>query len=141
MGKRKCKTCGNLFEPKNPNDRYCSSLCRTAGCFIGGGGDTSKPNTEVRRIKPKEKKQIKTVGKDYPRVWRMMELPPSERWSVSKDFTEEERAFAKKLAKRSLMDDRIVQCISDWDWGEEEDENAPAPSELDKLGESDDGSV
>ena len=142
MGKRKCKTCGNLFEPKGVNDRYCSSLCRTAGCFIGGGGDTTKPNSEIKEpAKVERPKPIKTSGKDFPRVRAMLELPVHERWKVSRDFTEEERAYAKRLAKRSLMEERVADCISDWDGGTDEEDGDGIPNGADTLGESDDGSI
>jgi hypothetical protein len=142
MGKKKCKTCGNLFEPKGANDRYCSSLCQAAGCFIGGGGDTTKPNSEIKEtVKVERPKPIRTAGKDFPRVKAMLELPVCERWKVSRDFSDAERAYAKKLAKRILMEERVADCISDWDGGEHDDEIELIPESADKLGESDDGSV
>lgn len=142
MGKIKCKTCGNLFDPKGPNDRYCSSLCRTAGCFIGGGGDTRKPNSEITVQKSlKQRRTVKTTKSEYPRVLAMMELPPKDRWMVSKDFTEEERVFARRLAKKSLLDERVIDCISDWNGGDEEDEDCIPHEYGESIGDSDDGSV
>jgi hypothetical protein len=45
-GKKRCKNCGQLFDPKGPGDFFCSSLCRTTGKFVGGGGDTTKPMSD-----------------------------------------------------------------------------------------------
>lgn len=139
MEKRKCKTCGNLFEPKGANDRYCSTLCRTAGCFIGGGGDTSKPNTVGLKPKP-QKKQSKSVKKDFPRVDELMKIPIGERWQVAKDFTDEEKTYAKKLAVKFLREERLVDCISQWNCGEEEEEKFTIEN-ADRVGDSDDGSI
>lgn len=140
MVKRKCKTCGTLFEPKNEGDRYCSSLCRTTGLFVGGGGDTSKPNsTYVPKKMPVKRKAVKSSGTDFPRVREMMKLPPAERWSISKDFTEEEWSFARRLARKTMMDERVVSMIAEWD-GEDTGEDSGETS-ADNLGESDDGSV
>lgn len=143
MEKIKCKTCGNLFEPKNANDKYCSALCGKAGCFLNGGGDTSKPNPEGKprkNIKPEEKKPRKIVSGEYPRVLKMLELPIDRRWEIAKMFTSEERAYAKRLARKHMMEERIVECISDWDHGEEREEYCECCSS-EMIGESDDGSV
>ena len=143
MGKRQCKTCGNFFEPKNSNDRYCSQLCRQAGCYIGGGGDTSKPNsTIVVKSAPKKARVSKPNNTDgYQRVKEMLSLPVGERWKIAKDFTEEERAYARRLAKKSLMDDRIVTKMSDWSDDDGDEENEVVTEMFDRLGDSDDGSV
>lgn len=138
MGKRRCKTCGNLYDPKGPGDMYCSELCRTAGCFIGGGGDTTKPNSEIKTKIRVVHKAVKTAGKEFPRVMEMLELPLQERWRIAKDFTEDEMAYCRKLAKKSLNEDRIASCISEWDEGEDEENIQEADSQ---VGESDDGSV
>ena len=140
-GKRKCRTCGNLFEPKGPGDRYCSHLCRTTGCFIGGGGDTTKPNTTTKRLakKPDPMKRTRPSKRvDFPRVRQMMELPISERWEIAKDFTPEEQDFVRRLAKRELIEEKQIECITDWDCGEE---SQKIDSGMDQIGESDDGSV
>ena len=142
MGKKICKTCGNLFTPKSANDRYCSSLCRAAGCFLGGGGDTTKPNSgTMQKAKPEKTRHVKSSSTDYRRVHAMLELPMQERWKVSRDFTEEERAYARRLARKSLMDERAADCISDWDCGDNEDNAEIITDGVDRLGESDDGSI
>jgi hypothetical protein len=70
----------------------------------------------------------------------MMELPPTDRWRIAKDFTEEEKAYSRKMARKSLLDDRAAEIISDWDGGEVDEEDLIL-GQMDKLGESDDGSV
>ena len=152
--KRKCKNCGQLFVPASAGDFFCSSLCRATGKFVGGGGDTSKPlNYEQRRAlerkgkaipKPAEEKpkKIRNGVEKFPRVVKMFSLPLSERWKVAKSFTEEEREFSRRLAKRMMAEERKMETFIDWDGDAEQ----PEPGNYDgivggTLGESDDGTV
>ena len=94
MAYRKCKKCGRRFESKGTGDCFCSELCRMTGFFIGGGGDTSKPGVaQPAEVIPKQMPvRVKKDDERFARVRLMFEKPPSERWEIAKDFTEEERA-------------------------------------------------
>lgn len=152
--KRKCRVCGQLFVPKSPGEPYCSSLCRTTGKFLGGGGDTTKPlNYEQRKAlekkglpipKPAEAKpkKIRNGREKFPRVVQMFALPVGERWAVAKTFSPEEREFGKRYAKRMLMEERKMDAFIEWD-GDEEPAEAACYDGMSggTLGESDDGTV
>lgn len=152
--RRKCKTCGNSFEPKDPNDFYCSPLCRTAGCFVGGGGDTRKPiSPEMRKAmekkgitasSPKDEKPKRTAAKQakFPRVHYMFTLPPEKRYEVSRHFSPEEAEYCRRLARKKLHDEwRNDDAIE----AEEFSDNfKPADGEMmsgGRLGDSDDGTI
>ena len=141
MAKRKCKKCGRTFESSGTGDLFCSALCRMTGFFVGGGGDTSKPGVAKRADEtPPKPVRVRKDDERFARVRHMFTLPPSERWAVAKDFSEEERAYAKRMARKILMDDD--RFTREWDWGAGDDEeDASSYPELNTLGESDDGSV
>lgn len=120
---------------------FCSSTCRMTGFFVGGGGDTTKPGVPQRKSEPVRKHPAAKPGAGgFERVKKMFSLPHSERWAIAKDFTEEERAYARRVARGQLMaDDRFVR---EWDWNEEQDEEAASvESSIASLGDSDDGTV
>lgn len=138
MALRKCKSCGRKFNSKGAGDVYCSSLCRATGFFVGGGGDTTKPGTNApaKDIHPAPKAaKPKRTSEKFDRVRKMFDLPPSERWELAKDFTEDERAYAKRLERRRFVEeDRIFR---EWSWDSDEDDICDGGA----IGESDDGSV
>ena len=153
---RKCKTCGRLFEPKGANDKFCSALCRTAGCFVGGGGDTSKPVSPEQR-KLNEKKRAANGGasspspeettkrmrpEKFPRVLQMFELPIEKRYAIASTFTPEEAEYARKLAKRKLQEEMRFDQMCSWD-GMEETVGLGSYEGLvgGSIGDSDDGSI
>lgn len=143
MGKRKCKVCGSLFDPRGANYFYCSDLCRKTACFVGGGGDTSKPNSDLGK---KPERRPLTFGKmdraDYPRVEAMFKLPVKDRWEFARDFTPEEREMARRLSRKELIEDKVLINLSSWN-GELEVDDTESDNEesFDILGESDDGSI
>lgn len=141
MAKRKCKKCGRRFEPTGPDDYFCSPICRMTGFFIGGGGDTSKPGVPQPNIIPQLKPvRVRKDDERYARVRQMFEMPPRDRWEIAKDFTEDERAYAKRIAKRMMMEE--VRFTREWDWdGGSDDAEDMSLDEGGMLGESDDGSV
>ena len=152
--RRKCKTCGNSFEPKGPEDQFCSALCRTTGCFVGGGGDTSKPiSPEMRKVmekkksasspKPEKPRKIRNGAEKYPRVHYMFTLPVGERLAVSSQFTSEEAEYSRRLARKMLMEERRLDDEIEWDSSSDEKEASTSYEGLDggRLGESDDGTV
>ena len=136
---RKCKKCGRLFIPKVAGEHFCSPLCSMTGFFVGGGGDTTKPGaakvgTANTQIVHKPAARVAAKDERYARVRKMLELPLAERWAVAKDFTADERAYAKRLARRSLMEeDRLTR---EWSWEVPDD-----VEEGEGIGESDDGSL
>lgn len=72
----------------------------------------------------------------------MFEKPAAERWAIAKDFTEEEHAYAKRLAKRQMMEE--VRFMREWTWdgfADEADEADSGGGGEGMLGESDDGSI
>ena len=154
--KRKCRNCGQLFDPKGPGDFFCSSLCRTTGKFLGGGGDTTKPmSAEQRKDMIRRGKAIPTSGQEppkprkirngsikFPRVMEMFSQPLNKRWAIAKHFTPQEQDFARRMAKRQLMEERKMDSFIDWDGGYYESELDSADDMVfDRLGESDDGTV
>ena len=141
MAKRKCKKCGRQFESKGPGDCFCSQLCRMTGFFVGGGGDTSKPGVpQPAAVIPAPKPmRVKKDDERFARVRLMFEKPTEERWAIAKDFSEEERAYAKRLAKRLMMEEDRLTREWTWDGGGEEADEAAADGGM--LGESDDGSI
>lgn len=142
MAYRKCKKCGRRFESKGTGDCFCSELCRITGFFIGGGGDTSKPGVaQPAEVIPKQMPvRVKKDDERFARVRLMFEKPPSERWEIAKDFTEEERAYARRLAKRQMMEDARFTREWTWDGGSDEEDDADYEGGG-TLGESDDGSI
>lgn len=94
---RLCVVCGQSFELKRGNPKYCSDACR------------KKSARDQRRILAKQKRdrrldercEVVTVAKDVEdmraRVERDLQLPASERYEASKKWTAEQRAYAKKL--------------------------------------------
>ena len=159
MGKKiKCKNCGRMFEPKVSGEQFCSSLCRVTGKFIGGGGDTSKPLNEEQRkalekkrekglVPPSKKveekpKKIRNGDAKHPRVAAMFALPVEKRWKIAKDFTAEEKEYARRVMKRMLSDEKKMDAVAEWD-GSSESEVSSSYEGISggHLGESDDGSV
>ena len=142
MAYRKCKKCGRRFESKGTGDCFCSELCRITGFFIGGGGDTSKPGVaQPAEVIPKQMPvRVKKDDERFSRVRLMFEKPPSERWEIAKDFTEEERAYARRLAKRQMMEEARFTREWTWDGGADEEDDADYEGGG-TLGESDDGSI
>ena len=139
MAKRKCKQCGRRFESKGAGDLYCSPLCRQTGFFLGGGGNTSKPNANGSSAeKPKPVRVRKDDGR-FERVRKVFNMPVSERWAVAKDFTDEERAYFRRLAMRQLFEsDRFVR---EWSRDCPEDEEDAAEEVYVQPGDSDDGTL
>ena len=148
---KKCKTCGRMFSSEISRDSYCSPLCRTAGCFVAGGGDTSKPITpEMRKIMEKKgilpsaenPKRYRNGDAKFPRVHHMFTLPLSKRWEISKTFTAEEREYCRRLMKKQLAEERRFEETVEWDGGDGEQMlGAYAGIAGGSLGESDDGSI
>ena len=142
MASRKCKKCGRRFESKGPNDVFCSELCRMTGFFVGGGGDTTKPGVaQTSTVIPNPKPmRIKKDDERFARVRLMFEKPVSERWAIAKDFTEEEHAYARRLAKRQMMEE--VRFMREWTWDNYSEEgNDSGEGGESNIGESDDGSI
>lgn len=141
MAKRKCKRCGRQFESRGAGDCFCSPICRMTGFFIGGGGDTSKPGVSQPQAIPQEKPvRVRKDDERYARVRLMFAKPPSERWEIAKDFTDDERAYARRIAKRMMMEEARFAREWVWDGGSGGAEDSPF-DEGGTLGESDDGSV
>ena len=143
MAKRKCKKCGRRFESKGAGDYFCSDLCRMTGFFMGGGGDTSKPGVaQPSAVIPTHKPiRVKKDDERFARVRLMFEKPPAERWAIAKNFTEEERSYAKHLARRQMMEE--IRFTREWAWeGNGDDGDVEVFSESSgSLGESDDGTL
>ena len=144
MGKvRKCKKCGRAFEPKDSSDVFCSQICRMTGFFVGGGGDTSKPGGVKQTVsKPKGDAvpaRVNSGDERFARVREMLKLPPIERWSIAKDFTAEEQAYCRRLAKRLLMEETRIERENSWEVGEEADSSYCDAAE--PTGDSDDGTI
>lgn len=138
MAKRKCKSCGRIFESKKAGDWFCSPLCKATGFFVGGGGDTCKPGGAKPPAAPHPKPiRVKKDDERFNRVREMFDLPSSERWKIAKNFTEEEHAYAKRLERRRLMEESRI--FREWDWDADSEEEAGVEEGM--LGESDDGSV
>lgn len=141
MAKRKCKKCGRRFESKGPGDFFCSPICRMTGFFIGGGGDTSKPGVPQARVIPQPKPvRVRKDDERYARVRQMFTMPPGERWGIARDFTDDERAYAKRIAKRMMMEEARFTREWTWDGGSDDADDLPLDGGG-MLGESDDGSI
>ena len=150
---RKCKCCGALFTPKGAGDCFCSGLCRTSSLFVSGGGDTSKPMSPERKKAlekagkkaeaASQKKVVKRYKADaaarFPRVVEMLSIPKEHRWKVAKNFTEEEREYARSLAQKELAEERRFVEIASWDGAGDETEEYGEVGE--DIGDSDDGTV
>lgn len=143
MAKRKCKKCGRQFESKGTGDCFCSDLCRMTGFFMGGGGDTSKPGVakSVAVIPMHKPIRVKKDDERFARVRLMFAKPPSERWAIAKDFTEEERSYAKHLARRQMIEEARFTREWTWDGNVEEGEDYSFSDSPSSLGESDDGTL
>lgn len=141
MAKRKCKRCGRRFESKGPGDCFCSPICRMTGFFIGGGGDTSKPGVPQAHVIPQPKPvRVRKDDERYARVRQMFAMPAGERWGIAKDFTADERAYAKRISRRMMMEE--VRFTREWTWDGGSDDADDSPFDGGgMLGESDDGSV
>ena len=152
-GKKRCKTCGRMFDPAEPGEMFCSSLCRATGNFVDGGGDTSKPLSEEQRkdlirrgktvpamSRETKPRRIRNGGEKYPRVAMMFALPPERRWEIAKDFTPEEREYGKRAAKRQMMEERKIDMAIEWE-GDEPSGRAAECLLGGSLGDSDDGSI
>lgn len=138
MAKRKCKSCGRTFDSKGTGDLFCSPLCKATGFFVSGGGDTSKPGAANHPERAPVAKVVRIRKDDakFEHVRKMFTIPPENRWAIAKDFTDEERAYAKRLERRRLMEeDRI---FSEWDWGTDQEE---VEDVCGIIGDSDDGSI
>lgn len=147
--------CGRPFVPSGNDDQFCSSLCRTTGCFVGGGGDTRKPITpEMKKLmekkrqlassQPAEKpKKVRNGAEKFPRVHYMFTLPVSERLAVSSQFTPEEAEYSRRLARKMLMEERRIDEAIEWDSATEDREVSGSYDGLagGSLGESDDGTI
>ena len=145
--KRKCRNCGRLFDPKGKDELFCSSLCRTTGLFVGGGGDTSKPSAdgtskkgvESKKIRQhKESHKVNKRGSDskFPRVKELFELPLEKRWNFAKTFSEDEMAYARRIASRMLNEDRLIDELCLWEIPDSE-----TVDDGENYGDSDDGSI
>ena len=149
---RRCKCCGALFTPKGAGDHFCSGLCRTSGLFVSGGGDTSKPLSPERKkmleksggaqkdIPKKPAKRYRAdAAEKYPRVVAMLALLREDRWRVAKNFSEEEREYARSLAQKELSEERRFMEIASWDGtGDEAEEYGEV---VEDIGDSDDGTI
>ena len=145
-GKKRCKNCGQLFDPKGPGDFFCSSLCRTTGKFVGGGGDTTKPMSEEQRKEMiRRGKLIPQKTEPKPRKIRngaeMFRRPLSKRWELARTFTAEEQEYCRRVMKRMLMEERKISSIVDWDSEAEPGLGSYEGIAGGMLGESDDGTV
>lgn len=143
---RRCKTCGRPFTVEGRSDGFCSDLCRTTGLFLNGGGDTSKPSPykKASHAIPRKARAAHNQGgaEKFPRVLQMLSLPPGERWSIAKTFTEEEQAYAARLAKRALMEEKRMSVECSWDDGEDAPELGRERGLAGgSIGDSDDGSI
>lgn len=144
--------CGRPFVPKGKDDLFCSSICRTTGCFVGGGGDTSKPvSPEMRKAMEKKQKagsspksekprKVRNGAEKYPRVHYMFTLPVSERAAVSSQFTPEETEYSRRLARKMLLEERRLDEEIEWD-AASDDSGTYDGIDGGSLGESDDGTI
>lgn len=120
---RKCAFCGK--ELPDGAERYCSGLCRTTASSMAAkdGGRMGEKASAGR----------------YPRVEAMLKLPPERRWEISRDFTEDERRYARTL---SLREDRLDQFL--WGLGSDGAQTGSEDGCLElggDIGTSDDGTV
>lgn len=151
---RKCKTCGRPFVPKGADDRYCSPVCRATGCFVGGGGDQTKPMSQEMKKAMERKgiesspveakpKKVRGGAEKFPRVHQMFDLPIGQRWELAKTFTKEEAEYSRRLARKRLQDEWKIDRIIDWDGMPEEGESLGSYEGIagGRLGDSDDGTI
>ena len=82
----KCAWCGKEFTPRNCRQRFCSSECHE--------GAKRKRNRD--RYAPKASGAGLT-NLQIARVKADMELPPSERYAASKEWTPAMHTYARKL--------------------------------------------
>ena len=71
----------------------------------------------------------------------MFEKPAAERWAIAKDFTEEEHSYARRMARRQMMEE--VRFMREWAWdgfADDADADSGGCGEG-MMGESDDGSI
>ena len=142
MDKKKCRKCGRFFEAKEPGEAFCSPLCRLTGYFVGGGGDTTKPGAvkaEIAQSAGSAPPRVNSGDERFARVRAMLKMPESKRWEVAKEFTAEEQAYCRRLARRMLMEDIRIERESSWEVGEEGESGLDCPTE--PSGDSDDGTI
>lgn len=132
--KKKCKVCGRPFVGTGD---YCSEICKTTGVFVGGGGDTTKPNSTIKVEKTKPQK-IGITEEQKEKVQAVYQLPIEERWNKIKVMLPEERAYAKRVAYKMLKEEQLIESLSDWDVGESSDGEEETSED---IGDSDDGSI
>lgn len=132
--KKKCKVCGGSFVGAG---EYCSDICKTTGVFVGGGGDTSKPNSTVKIVKSKVQR-IGLSEEQKEKVREVFQLPIEERWGRLRKMSHEEQAFGKRISFKMLKEEQKIESMTDWEIGETTSgENDPSED----IGESDDGSI
>lgn len=152
--KKVCKGCGRMFETETANEVYCSSLCRTTGKFMGGGGDTKKPiPPEMRSLYKKKareagvggkalgKRKIRNGEEKYPRVVEMFNLPQDQRWALAKTFSEEEHEYMVRKAKKLILEEKKLDAMCSWEEPEDMSRGAYEGITGGSIGESDDGSI
>lgn len=132
--KRRCKVCGRPFVGAG---EFCSEICKTTGVFVGGGGDTSKPNSTIKVVKVKPQK-IGISEEQKEKVRAVFDLPLEERWNKIKVLSPEERAYAKRVAYKMLKEEQMIESLTDWDIGESSEGEEETSED---IGDSDDGSI
>lgn len=144
MAEQTCRMCGTRFDGEGAGEGFCSSLCRMTGENLGVG---AAPKPKKERRKPAEGEKWKGGGRPpesrkFPRVVEMFSLPLEQRAAISSTFTPEEAAYARKVMKRELMEERRLEEFITWD-GEGGYGGLDRYSGMgfDRLGESDDGSI
>lgn len=133
---RKCKLCGREFVPQKAGDRYCPGVCSLTAGLIPTPSEKKPAASSGGGWAAKEAK--------FPRVMEMFALPKNDgrRWEIAKDFTEEEREFARKYAKRQMALENMIDynCACGGYGGEDEDDDSRT-FDHNSLGDSDDGSI
>ena len=85
-------------------------------------------------------RKVRNGAVKFPRVLAMFEMPPEERYEVSRLFSPAEAEYARRLAKRELMEEQRFSEACEWDVAEDCSGAYDAISGG-AVGESDDGSV
>ena len=144
MAEQTCRMCGTRFDGEGAGEGFCSSLCRMTGENLGVG---AAPKPKKERRKPTEGEKWRGGGRPpesrkFPRVVQMFSLPLEQRAAISSTFTPEEAAYARKVMKRELMEERRLEEFITWDGeGGYGGLDRYAGMGYDRLGESDDGSI
>ena len=86
VGVRKCAWCGKVFQPSNGRQVYCS-----IACYMG-----ARQKRERDRCEPKASGGGLTLAQ-IERVKADVQLPPSERYAASKEWTPAMHTYARKL--------------------------------------------